>query len=284
MTRQNWIVEDGAFGHRMVLQGAWTGSAERAFRKGDVCELELNTARGWPGGDVSFLGRIRDFLVWLRLLDFGLASDAAVSGLVRLRHLDLNAFASGDLDLTGLRDLRSCALQWRDGLRSLFLLEQLQRVFLNEYLARDLSAFAVFGSLRELRINGAKRLESIGSVGDCASLEVLELAGCPRLSGLLGIEQFRSLSRLELHGARRVGSLRGVGALTKLEELFLIGCGDVESLAPLARLESLRTLVFSESTNVLDGDLSCLHGLRSLERVAFRDRRHYSHRSSDFAC
>lgn len=57
---------------------------------------------------------------------------------------------------------------------------------------------------------------------------------------------------------------------------------EIASIRPLSRLRRLERLFLTESTNVLDGDLSPLLELTRLEHVAFVDRPHYSHRSADF--
>jgi hypothetical protein len=58
-------------------------------------------------------------------------------------------------------------------------------------------------------------------------------------------------------------------------------CGDIETLKPLSRLTSLEWVTFSESTNIVDGDLSSLFQMR-LSRIAFQNRRHYSHKREAF--
>lgn len=40
-------------------------------------------------------------------------------------------------------------------------------------------------------------------------------------------------------------------------------------------------LAFYEDTNVLDGDLSFILGLKRLSSLTFMDRRYYSHRRDD---
>ena len=67
-----------------------------------------------------------------------------------------------------------------------------------------------------------------------------------------------------------------------LGSLGLDNMGDIQSLKPLAQLSQLHRVTFVESTNILDGDLSPLVGLPSLELVSFQNRRHYSHRREAF--
>ena len=72
-------------------------------------------------------------------------------------------------------------------------------------------------------------------------------------------------------------SIDEIGRLTRLMRLFLNNIGPLASLAPLDQLTNLEWMTFDGSTNILDGDLSPLTRLPHLSRVAFQNRRHYSH-------
>ena len=103
-----------------------------------------------------------------------------------------------------------------------------------------------------------------------------------RLTSLKGIETLANLEELEIHTCRGIGSIEEVGSLSHLQKLHLDNDGDIESLKPLEKLNSLVSLSFYESTNILDGDLSpLLHHQKSLSRVSFQNRRHYSHRREE---
>jgi len=91
-----------------------------------------------------------------------------------------------------------------------------------------------------------------------------------------------NLEELEIHTCRAVGSIEEVGFLPRLRKLHLNNDGEIKTLKPLEKLDSLESVFFYESTNVLDGDLSPLFRQKSLARVSFQNRRHYSHRREDF--
>ena len=91
-----------------------------------------------------------------------------------------------------------------------------------------------------------------------------------------------NLEELEVHTCPRISSIKELGSLTRLRKLHLNNDGEIESLKALNKLDRLESVLFYESTNILDGDLSPLERQRKLSRVSFRNRRHYSRRREDF--
>src|SRR5690348_16386240 len=106
----------------------------------------------------------------------------------------------------------------------------------------------------------------------------LRLANLKRLTSLAGIEGLKRLEELDIHTCRSITSIEEVGFLPQLRKLYLNDDGEIESLKPLERLHCLREVLFYESTNILDGDLTPLVHQKNLLRVSFQNRRHYSHR------
>ena len=115
-----------------------------------------------------------------------------------------------------------------------------------------------------------------------AKLRSLRLAGLTRLASLSGIDGLASLEELEVHTCRKIRSIDEIGWLSRLKKLHLNNDGAIDSLKPLAGLAQLESVLFYESTDIVDGDLSPLLQLKKLKRVSFQNRRHYSHRREDF--
>ncbi len=72
-----------------------------------------------------------------------------------------------------------------------------------------------------------------------------------------------------------------LASLVKLRTLDLNNDGEIASLKPLDKLIRLERVTFYETTNILDGDLSPIIS-KNLSRVAFKNRRHYSHTREEF--
>lgn len=113
-------------------------------------------------------------------------------------------------------------------------------------------------------------------------LKSLRLGNLKRLRSLSAIEQLTNLESLEMHACPLVRSIDQVSHLRQLKKLYLIDDGKIESLAPLSKISGLEEVLFYESTNILDGDLSPLTHQRNLLKVSFQNRRHYSHKREDF--
>lgn len=55
-----WVFETGLrYGPRMVLTAGWSDAAADTWRARGARELELNYAKGWQRGDLSFLAELR---------------------------------------------------------------------------------------------------------------------------------------------------------------------------------------------------------------------------------
>src|SRR5262249_11900376 len=116
-----------------------------------------------------------------------------------------------------------------------------------------------------------------------ARLRSLRLANLKRLQSLAGLEALTNLEELEIHTCRAFTSIEEVGALSRLRKLLLNNDGKIASLKPIDKLSDLQWVLFYESTNIVDGDLSPLLRLKKLSRLSFQNRRHYSHRREEFA-
>jgi len=87
---------------------------------------------------------------------------------------------------------------------------------------------------------------------------------------------------LNIDTCKAIDSIEEVGSLPRLRKLNLNNDGNIESLKPLDNLKGLELVVFYESTNILDGDLTPLWRQKNLSRVSFQNRKHYSHKREDF--
>jgi Domain of unknown function (DUF5076) len=111
----------------------------------------------------------------------------------------------------------------------------------------------------------------------------LRLGNLRLLRSLEGVENLLKLQRLEIQTCRAIRSLKSLSYLEGLEVLNISNDGELDSLTPLKELPNLHTVLFYESTNIVDGDLSPIFLNRNVSLVAFQNRRHYSHKREDFA-
>lgn len=273
-------LEDGKYGQRAVATSTWSDEITDFVVRLGIQELELNEGKGWLGKDLSFLAKLPR-LKALTIIDLKLPSVAAIHFLPELRALEVTTYCQTEIRFATFPHLEECTLEWRPQAASLFDCRTLKRLFVNRYDGKDVDPFAKLSSLESLAVLNAP-VENVRGLGTLKNLRSLRLANLKRLTSLAGIEQLSNLEELEIHTCRAISSIDQVGSLSRLRKLNLNNDGDIKSLKPLEGLPRLESVIFYESTNVLDGDLTPLLSGKHLSRVSFQNRRHYSHRREDF--
>jgi len=275
-----WVIEQGVYGPRIVMQGPWSKAALKAAQRVEAKEIELNYAKGWSGKDLRFLRDLPE-LEAFEIIDWTTDDIGAVNELLELRRLEVSTYCKTELRFNEFPALEECALEWRPKASSIFEHQGIKRLFMNKYPGRDLTNLSQMTSLESLRLASPARLVRLRGVESLRKLTRLELSYATRLTSLAGVEKLTRLVALEINTCRKVQEITPVAGLRQLKELAVNNCGDIETIQPVMGLKDLESFLFWESTNVVDGDLSPLLGLPKLESVAFAERRHYSHTRND---
>lgn len=272
--------EDGQFGRTALVTSAWSNAMSDYLVNQGIAELELNDGKGWRGNDLSFLKRL-PHLQAFRIIDLTISSVEPVHFLHELRTLGLITYCQTEIRFSAFPRLEECDLQWRPRAESLFNCTTLKNLFLDGYQGKSATSFSNLTSLESLAILNAP-LEDIQGLSNLARLRSLRLANLKNLRSLRGLERLTQLEELEIHTCPVIKSIEEIGSLSRLRKLYLNNDGEIESLKPLNQLNQLESVLFYESTNILDGDLSPLTHQLKLSRVSFRNRRHYSHTREEF--
>jgi Leucine-rich repeat (LRR) protein len=273
-------LEDGKYGRRAVVTGTWSDRFLDEFARDEVVELELNQGKGWAGKDLSFLDQLPG-LKSFEIFDFNITDVESIHRLRKLKRLGVTTYCSTAIEFSAFPDLEICTLEWRPKANSVFQCTTLKDFFINRYKGEDTEPFGNLVHLESLQILNSP-VASLDGLRTLSKLRTLRLANLRCLKSLAGIESLAHLDELEIHTCRGIGSIEEVGSLSQLKRLNVNNCGSIESFRPLTRLHDLEMVVFYESTNILDGDLSPLTQHRNLTRVSFQNRRHYSHRREAF--
>ena len=274
------IFENGDYGVRGVVTSAWSEAIARSLHEKSIAELELNHAKGWQGNDISFLSvfpKLRSF----KIIDLTISSVEPVHFLRELQSLDVITYCKTELRFATFPSLKECGLEWRPKAVSVFDCKTLKKLFVNRYSGKNVDPFARLTNLESLAILNAP-IENLHGLSALRSLRSLRLANLKKLASLEGIGGLIDLEELEVHTCRSIGSIEALASLTKLRTLDINNDGAIASLKPLEKLRLLERVTFYESTNILDGDLSPLKMQKNLSRVAFQNRRHYSHQREEF--
>lgn len=275
-------IEDGVYGLRAVLTSAWSETIKRYLTEKAIAEIELNHAKGWSGDSLDFLSafpRLRS----LKIIDLNISSVEPIHVLRELRALEVITYCKTELRFAVFPYLEECALEWRPTATSLFDCGMLKRLFVNRYNGKDVRPFGRLKKLESLAILNAP-IETLQGLAELSNLRSLRLANLKRLTSLAGVEGLVALEELEIDTCRAVTSIDEVGHLSRLRKLHLNNDGDIASLKPLEKLDGLESMLFYESTNIVDGDLAPLMRQKNLARVSFQNRRHYSHQRENFRC
>ncbi len=249
-------MEDGRYGRRVVLNSEWSDQLIGSLTSNGVVELELNQAKGWRGNDLSFLAKLPG-LKSFEIFDFNITDIEPIHCLHNLKRLGVTTYCSTRIDFTAFPQLESCGLEWRSKATSLFECATLKELFVNRYSGKEIDPFTKLVNLESLAIlNG--RVENLHGLNSLTKLRSLRLANLKRLSSLAGIEGLVNLVELDIHTRRAIGSVKEIGSLPGLKKLNINNDGDIESLEPLKNLNRLESVLFYESTNIVDGDLSPL--------------------------
>ncbi len=271
MATHGVLYEDGVYGKRAVLSVVGPDTTEELCRAG-VVELEINSGRGWRGTNLGSVPAVPGLqaleIRGVRLLD-------PDSLYANPDLLSLRLFIAGvrRLALERFPKLRDLSLYWTTQTSGLADLTDLQTLVLEKFTAPDLRAVSRLERLESLQVLGGD-VASLTGIEPLSALRKLRLARLKTLHDLQPLAGLRSLTSLTISGCKNVSDVSALSSLHGLTTLNLLDMGMIDSFRPLRTLDQLRTLNFSESTNVADGDLSVIaeRGLTA----SFRNRRHYS--------
>lgn len=271
-----FILEQGVYGPRITVRGPWTPAIAEYMRSEGVRELCLNHARGWSGTTLAFLETVPE-LIAFSILDFTIKDVTPIHWLTALRSLEVSTYCNTKVNLHRFPQLERCVFYWRSGSESLFECAALRWLFLHRYSGSSTEPFAQLATLQELSIANSE-LREVEHLGALRNLTFLGLYNLKKLTSLKGLEELEQLEALEVSGCKAIGRIDELAALVHLRRIQLNDDGPIASLKPLRSAECLEEVLFYESTNIVDGDLTPLTALPRLQHVSFQNRRHYSHR------
>ena len=141
--------------------------------------------------------------------------------------------------------------------------------------SKDLSDISTLNSIEELDIVKS----TINSLKGCGELTKLSISYSNKLEYIENlVTNKHTLKILEFDSCKKINNFDYVVCLSNLEKLSYNKCGEMESIEFIDKMPNLKSFIFIK-TNVINGDLN---PCKRLEYVAFDNKRHYSHKMSDF--
>jgi protein phosphatase 1 regulatory subunit 7 len=230
--------------------------------------------------DLSFLSRF-PWVEHLTIMDSEMIDISSVCSLRQLRYLALSGRTKQPLDLANFPLLEELRIQWWRKLRLAASMEALRVLSLSHYAppSGDLTGLPDIPQLEDLELIQGSNLELSG-IDRFPELRRLTVDYFPKLTdispltafadGILEILEFGHCPKLTRHDQVRV--------IRSLRRLAFNKCGEIPSLSFLNDMPALESFSFV-NTNIIDGDLTpCLR----LQFAGFFNKRHYSHRDTDF--
>lgn len=228
--------------------------------------------------DLSFINQFPS----LRVLGIGYSDFyiSHINGCTDLEELSISHGFTGSIDFALFPNLKKVFIDWENaGVETLFNCPQLESVTILKYNGLSLSNFEALPNLKELVLYDPKVI-SLNGIGNLKYLEKLEIFNAKKLQDLGDIENVQTLKKLFLYGTKNLIDLTSIMYLKNLRALNLDNIGKTSTIRFLETLKNLEECYLTESTNVVDGDLSVLANLRAnhnLNKVIFTNRNHYSH-------
>lgn len=268
--KSNLIIEKS----HAILNGLWDERFSQQLKNNNILSLELNQAKGWNGDNIEFLREINN-LKCLVIIDYSLKNLSALESLTNLERLTLLTYAETPIDFNKLPNLIECEFEWIHGSGSIFFCAGLQKLMLNCYSGSDFTEIANLYNLQSLQVFNS-RIKSLKGIEKLRNLKSLTLRNLKQLTSISTLCELKGLKELELYSCKKIENYSCIFELHHLTKLNLLDQGPIRSLSGIENLIELEQLVFFESTNILDGDLSALLNLKKLVNVAFQNRKHYN--------
>lgn len=268
------------FGVHATITGEWQDSFYDLFKEKNVKSLELNRAKGWKGKEINFLKEI-DNLVSFSILDFQIQSVLPIHNLKNLKKLEVITYCKTTLDFSAFPKLEHCSIKWRKGCESLFNSRDLKELFIDGYKLTESEVFSKLIQLERLTVVNSS-FKDLNGLSKLTKLNYLRLGYLANLLSIHPIYTLKNLQEIEIQNCKKITSIKGIEALSELRKLLLLDLGDIDSLLPLKSIENIQWVLFYGTTNIVDGDISFLKGLKTLSRVSFQNRRHYTVKKEEF--
>lgn len=240
-----------------------------------------NLSFGTPYDNLNNIAFLKDF-TFLKGIEIGLEGYGInpLYECCELNEIRIQGSFVGTIDFSRFPKLKKVFIDWENaGVETLFNSPKLESVSIVKYNGLSLSNFEALPNLKELVLYEPKVI-SLNGIGNLKYLEKLEIYTAKKLQDLGDIENVQTLKKLFLFGVKNVSDLTSIMYLKNLRVLNLDNLGKTSTIRFLETLKNLEECYLTESTNVVDGDLSVLANLRAnhnLKKVIFTNRNHYSH-------
>lgn len=262
---------------RIVIEDEFLGDYVDYIQKNNIKKIQINELY-YKKDHVDFLEKCPE-LEDINISSIHIKDIESIYKLKSLRKLGIHV-PNISLDLSKLQELDELDLEWNKNIKGLESCSNLRKLFLLQYkpINKNLEELQGLVKLRNLTLTQSNIL-SFQGVSSLVELKTLELNYLRNILQLDELEQnAESMEVLSIQSCKKISNWDSLIKQKKLKQISLANCGKIPSVHFTYQLTNLSTFIFME-TLVEDGDLT---PLLKLDYVAFNDKKHYSHKSSDF--
>lgn len=268
-------VKDYTFGKGLMLR-KWDVSILKYVYQNNIESIFINISRGWYGGaDFSFLSELT-MIKELSIIVGEFKNLSSIEKMLALESMDLSINGKEFVNFTKLQNLKNCFISWWPKAVSIFELNSLEELYVDNLRLKDYSNFTINFNLKKLTI-GNSSIDNLSFLKELQDLTALNFLNCKKITDFSLVGSCFKLKRIDLRGCC-LKNLDFIKELKDLEVLLIGDTGDIESISEISKLKKLKAISLSGKTNVLDGDLTPLTYLPVLSMVNFNNRRHYTHK------
>lgn len=283
-------------GKGAFLTGPLDAETAEVLSQLNITELQIGASV--IQADLSFIDVLKDLeMLFIEVpVTKGLKKVEQLSNLKGLFFSSItpDETAIAELDFSKLKDV-AFGIPGLVGGEAYLRSKEIQSLSISNAQLSDLSVLSALTSLRSLTIYSSE----VTSLEGIPNIFKLNLTQVSSLSSLRGLETCSNLLSLTLDEVTELQSIDEIGKTTAIRD-FLIQrcfkihdvsalenctqlqniqfnvCGKIESLKPLRNFTHLKTFNFSETTVIVDGDISFLKEFKELKSIKFMNRKHYN--------
>ncbi len=249
------------------------------IRENEYYYIALNDSWGLREKSLEFLDGLELKIKGLSFntLDCRKFNLSHVNKFKNLKYLSLPDELNFELDLLSFPKLEELTFTYSKQIVNHNRLQSLKVLGIWSYKpqSNDLTSLSNSNELNEI-ILIQPSIDSLAGLEKFKELKVLNLYGIKKLEKLDSLGKI-NIKELEIENLKKIQDYTYLQKLKYLEKLIIINSAPIKTLSFLSKM-NLKHFSFI-NTDIIDGDLSYCFGINF---VGFIDKRHYSHKNSDF--
>jgi len=196
--------DEYGIGKVLILKGSWSSDISDHMVNEEIYALRLTDSFGFKGEDLSFLPSLA-FLKSLELYCWNAKDVKLLEALPQLEVLGLQFRSSEIIDFSKFTKLRVALITWAKGLESIFPLNNIEYINIQNYPHSNLKPIEHMKRLKRLYLT-SRKLETLDGIEGLENLEELDLYNCPQLVSKSGTEKLNKLEKIEIEACNKLSA------------------------------------------------------------------------------